>query len=357
MTNELLEKIKLIAPGTPLRKALDDILRAKMGALVVMLDDLEKYSDAVQGGFRLNISFEPEYLYELAKMDGAIAISEDASKIFAANVHLVPDPFIPTQETGTRHRTAERFAKQFEKVAIAVSRRRNIITIYYKNYRYVVNDINFVISKVNQAINTLEKYRKNFDRLLVELDITELENRTTLSDVSRVMEKGIMVMKIAEELKPYLVELGDEGRLAKMQIAELTENVDDLMELLAMDYSKEDIEHHDASRIIENLVKDPSIDLVKIARSLGYSVQSLSQLDDVNVEARGYRLLKYLAKIPMSVIKKAVEKFHGIFEISHASQEDLKKVEGIGEKRAKAIVESINSLRTRKNLLVEGEER
>lgn len=355
MIEELLEKIKLIAPGTPLRKALDDILRAKMGALVVMLDDLDRYSETVQGGFRLNISFEPEYLYELAKMDGAIAISEDASKIYAANVQLVPDPFIPTQETGTRHRTAERFAKQFGKVTIAVSRRRNVITLYYKGYRYVVNDINFVISKVNQAINTLEKYRKNFDRLLSELDITELENRTSLSDVTRVMEKGIMVMKISEELKPYLVELGDEGRLAKMQIEELTENVEDLLELLVMDYSSEDLERPDTSKIIENLVKDPSIDLVKIARSLGYNVQSVLQLDDVSIEARGYRLLKYLAKIPMSVSRKVVETFHGIFEISHASQEDLKKVEGIGDKRAKAIVDSINSLRTRKNLLVEGE--
>ncbi len=355
MIEELLEKIKLIAPGTPLRKALDDILRAKMGALVVMLDDLDKYSETVQGGFRLNISFEPEYLYELAKMDGAIAISEDASKIYAANVQLVPDPSIPTQETGTRHRTAERFAKQFGKVTIAVSRRRNVITLYYKGYRYVVNDINFVISKVNQAINTLEKYRKNFDRLLTELDITELENRTSLSDVTRVMEKGIMVMKISEELKPYLVELGDEGRLAKMQIEELTENVEDLLELLVMDYSSEDLERSETSKIIENLVKDPSIDLVKIARSLGYSVQSIVQLDDVSIEARGYRLLKYLAKIPMSVSKKVVERFHGIFEISHASQEDLKEVEGIGDKRAKAIVDSISSLKTRKNLFVEGE--
>ncbi len=355
MTGELLERIKLISPGTPLRKALDDILRAKMGALVIMVDDLEKYSKAVQGGFKLNIPFEPEYLYELAKMDGAIVISEDASKIFAANVHLVPDPEIPTHETGTRHRTAERFARQFGKVAIAVSRRRNIITLYYKSYRYVVNDINFVISRVNQGINTLEKYRKNFDRLLMELDVTELENRTTVYDVVKVMEKGIMVLKISDELRPYLVELGDEGRLAKMQIEELTENARDLMELLVMDYSAEDLELEEAQKIIENLVRDPSVDLVKIARSLGYQVQSTSQLDDISVEARGYRLLKYIAKIPMSVSKKVVQMFKGIFEISKASIEELKTVEGIGDKRARAIVESINSLRTRKNLQIEEE--
>ncbi len=355
MTEELLEKIKLISPGTPLRKALDDILRAKMGALLIMIDDLEKYSEAIQGGFKLDILFEPEFLYELAKMDGAIAISEDASKIFAANVHLVPNSLIPTQETGTRHRTAERFAKQFEKVAIAVSRRRNIITLYYKDYKYVVNDINFVVSKVNQAINTLEKFRKNFDRLLIELDIMELENRTTVSDVCRVVEKGVMVMKIVEELRPYLVELGDEGRLAKMQIEEITENSSDLIELLVMDYSKDEVNTQEASEMIDSLVKESSIDLIKIARALGYSVQNTSQMDDMLIEARGYRLLKYLAKIPMSISRKVVERFRSIFQISHASQEDLKEVEGIGDKRARAIVDSINSLKTRKNLVAEGE--
>ena len=355
MKGELLQKIKLISPGTPLRKALDDILRAKMGALVIMVEDPSCCEDALQGGFKLNISFQPEYLYELAKMDGAIVISEDASRIFAANVHIVPDPNIPTSETGTRHRTAERFAKQFGKVSIAVSRRRNVITLYYKSYKYVVNELNFVISKVNQAINTLEKYRKNFDRLLMDLDITELENRTTVYDVSKVMEKGIMVLKISEELKPYLVELGEEGRLAKMQIEELTENARDLVEILVMDYSKEPVSNDEATKIVDNLVGDPSIDLVKIARSLGYHVQSTSQLDDINVEARGYRLLKYIAKIPMSISRKVVEKFKGVFEISRAGIEDLKEVEGIGDKRAKAIVDSINSLRMRKNLLVEEE--
>jgi diadenylate cyclase len=355
MTKELLERIKLISPGTLLRKALDDILRAQMGALVIMVEDLERYTEAIQGGFILNIPFTPEYLYELAKMDGAIVISEDATKIFAANVHLVPNSSIPTRETGTRHRTAERFAKQFEKVAIAVSRRRNIITLYYKDYRYVVNDLNFVISKVNQAINTLEKYRKNFDRLLIELDAMELENRTTIYDVSKVMQKGIMVLRIAHELKPFLVELGDEGRLAKMQIEELTENARDLVELILMDYSSEDLSQDKVSKIVDNLVKSPSVDLVKIARSLGYKVQQTSQLDDISVEARGYRLLKYIAKIPMSISKKVVEKFKGIFEISRAGIDDLKSVEGIGDKRAKAIVDNINSLKMRKNLLVEEE--
>ncbi len=356
MVEELLEKIKLISPGSPLRRALDDIMRANTGALIVLLDDPDQYQDIIQGGFRIDVPFEPEYLYELSKMDGAIVISEDVTRIYYANVHLVPDPTIPTHETGMRHRTAERFARQLGKVAIAVSRRRNLITLYYKSYKYVVNDTALVLSRVTQAINTLEKYRKNFDKLLLELDIMELENRTTLMDVAKVMEKGLMVLKISEEIKPFLVELGEEARLAKMQVAELTENASDILELLVMDYSDKEVEKESAEEIVMNLTKSPTLDLVKIARSMGYSVQAATQLDDIQVEARGYRLLKYIAKIPMSISRKVVDMFKNIFEISKASIDDLKSVEGIGNKRARAIVDSIHSLKMRKTAAAEGEE-
>ena len=354
MEKELLEKIKLISPGTPLRKALDDILRANMGALVLMLNEPEKHTEIVQGGFDINVPFQPEYLYELSKMDGAIIISEDSKWIYKANVHLVPDPSIETTETGTRHRTAERVAKQLGKVVITVSRRRNVITLYYKDFRYVVNDTSFVISRVNQAIDALEKYRKSFDRLITELDVMELENRVTLADVVRTIEKGIMVLKIDFEIKPYLVELGEEGRLARMQVSELTENARDILELLIMDYSKDPIDSKTSEKILDDiLVSD--IDSLKIAKFLGYEVQSQSQLDDVAVFARGYRLLKYTAKIPMGISRKVVERFGDIFRISRATLEQLKSVEGIGDKRAKAILESIVSLRMRKTAYTEGE--
>jgi len=357
MDEELLEKIKLIAPGTILRKAIDDIMKANTGALIVLIEDPDKYKNIIQGGFRLDVNFEPEFLYELSKMDGAIVVSSDTSKIFYANVHLVPDPSIPTTETGMRHRTAERFAKQTGNVVITVSRRRKTITLFYKNHKYVVNDITLVLSKVSQAINTLEKYRKNFDKLLSELDIIELENRTTLYDVVKVLEKGIMVMKISYEIKPYLIELGEEARLAKMQVNELTENIDDLLKLIIMDYYNDQFgEEHDPKDILESLVKTSSVDSVKIARSLGYSAQTSSQIEDITVKSKGFRILKYIAKIPMSISKKVIDSFKDIVAISQASIEDLKSVEGIGNKRAKAIVDSIHSLKMRKTAVVEGEE-
>jgi diadenylate cyclase len=345
---ELIEKIKLISPGTELRKALDDIINANFGALIFLVDDPKKYEDVIQGGFRLDTDFSAEKLYELSKMDGAIVLSEDITKIYYANVHLVPDPTIPTGETGTRHRTAERLAKQTGKVVIAVSRRRNIISLYYKNYKYVVNQVDFLISKVTQAISTLEKYKDNFNKFLSELEVLELENRVTLADVVRTLGKGFELLRIVEEMRPYIVELGEEGRLARMQLRELTEDVDDLLVLLIMDYSSEEVDEERAQEIMQDFVKKREPSPISISRALGYDVQQVAQLDDVLVSARGYRLLKTVARIPLSIGYNVVRMFKTLDQISKASVEDLKKVEGIGEKRARAISESISSLKHRK---------
>ncbi|MCD6551571.1 DNA integrity scanning diadenylate cyclase DisA [Thermotoga sp.] len=345
---ELIEKIKLISPGTELRKALDDIISANFGALLFLVDDPKKYDDIIQGGFWLNTDFSAEKVYELSKMDGAIVLSEDLTRIYYANVHLVPDPTIPTGETGTRHRTAERLAKQTGKVVIAVSRRRNIISLYYKNYKYVVNQVDFLISKVTQAISTLEKYKDNFNKLLSDLEVLELENRVTLADVVRALMKGIELLRITEETRPYIVELGEEGRLARMQLRELTEDVDDLLILLIMDYSSDETDEESARDTLMDFItrRDPSP--ISISRALGYDVQQAPQLDDVLVSARGYRLLKTAARIPLSIGYNVVKMFKNLDQISKASVEDLKKVEGIGEKRAKAISESISSLKHRR---------
>lgn len=281
-------------------------------------------------------------------MDGAIVLSEDLTRIYYANVHLVPDPTIPTGETGTRHRTAERLAKQTGKVVIAVSRRRNIISLYYKNYKYVVNQVDFLISKVTQAISTLEKYKDNFDKLLSDLEVLELENRVTLADVVRTLMKGVELLRITEETRPYIVELGEEGRLARMQLRELTEDVDDLMVLLIMDYSSDEVDEETAQAILQDFVTRREPSPISISRVLGYDVQQVSQLDDILVSARGYRLLKTAARIPISIGYNVVKMFKTLDQISKASVEDLKKVEGIGEKRAKAISESISSLKHRR---------
>ncbi|MDK2949922.1 MAG: diadenylate cyclase, partial [Thermotoga sp.] len=181
-----------------------------------------------------------------------------------------------------------------------------------------------------------------------DLEVLELENRVTLADVVRTLMKGVELLRITEETRPYIVELGEEGRLARMQLRELTEDVDDLMVLLIMDYSSDEVDEETAQAILQDFVTRREPSPISISRVLGYDVQQVSQLDDILVSARGYRLLKTAARIPISIGYNVVKMFKTLDQISKASVEDLKKVEGIGEKRAKAISESISSLKHRR---------
>lgn len=157
---ELIDKIKIVAPGTLLRRALDDIIMAQFGALIVFLDDIKAQENILQGGFYIGASFSPEKLYELAKMDGAIILDESVSRILAANVQLAPDPSLPTLETGMRHRAAERMARQTSSFVLTISRRRKVITLYYKTYKYQINDINTLLARISQTVSTVERYKR-----------------------------------------------------------------------------------------------------------------------------------------------------------------------------------------------------
>ena len=148
------EVLRMIAPGTPIRNGLENILKAKTGALIAIGGDNKEVMDLVDGGFRLDVEYTSSRLYELAKMDGAIILSSDFKKILYANAQLIPSSDIPTSETGTRHRTAERTAKQTGALVISISQRRGIITIFKGNSRYVLKDLEAVISKANQALQT-----------------------------------------------------------------------------------------------------------------------------------------------------------------------------------------------------------
>lgn len=345
--DELLSKIALLSPGTKLRKALDDILSANLGALLFFVDDPQKYEDIIQGGFDLDCAFSPERLYELAKMDGAIVISEDLSKILFANVHLVPDPMIPTLETGMRHRTAERVAKQTGQMVVAISKRRNVISVYCGQHKYVMNDTRILMARVSQAINTLEKYRINFDKIVSEMEINEFRSGVSVYDVARAIEKGVSILKTYEEAYPYLVELGEEGRLMSMQMEEILEDVEDITCLLVMDYAQKDLDLEQAREVVESLGKDREITLLRIIRTLGMDVQNLAQAGEMIFHPRGYRVLKYAAKIPISVSVKVVKTFKNLRALSEASIDNLQSVDGIGEKRALAIASAIGMIKNR----------
>lgn len=175
----------MIAPGTPLREGLDNVLGAKTGALIVIGYD-EGVREIVDGGFHIDCPFTPAYLYELAKMDGAIILSNDGKRILYANAQLVPDSAIPSTETGIRHRTAQRTARQTGKLVVSISQRRNIITLYKGNFRYALKDMGVILTKANQAIQTLEKYKSVLDQTTTNLTALEFEELVTLSEVALV---------------------------------------------------------------------------------------------------------------------------------------------------------------------------
>ncbi len=219
--DNITEILKLIAPGTPIRDGLENILRAKTGALLLITDNNEVIKQIVDGGFTINEEYTSSKLYELAKMDGAIVLSGDLKKILYANAQLIPSHDIPTLETGTRHRTAERAAKQTGELVISISQRRNIITVFKGNDRYVLEDTEVVLNKANQAIQTLEKYKKVFDTKLDILNEYEFNDIVTLQNVIVSIQRAEMVMRIVEEIQRQIYELGNDGRLVSMQLEEL----------------------------------------------------------------------------------------------------------------------------------------
>ncbi|MFW6268986.1 MAG: DNA integrity scanning diadenylate cyclase DisA [Bacillota bacterium] len=338
------EVLKLIAPGTVFREGLDNILRAKTGALLVV-GHSEEVLGLVDGGFNIDAELTPARLYELAKMDGAIVINSEADTIICANAQLVPDPSIPSSETGTRHRTSERVAKQTDALVIAISQRRDIITLYKNENKHVLEDIRVVLAEANQAIQTLDKYRSVLDQALTNLSALEFEDLVTISDVVTVIQRCERVLKIQREIEKYIRELGDEGRLIKMQLEELVTNVEEEAVLLLQDYIAGDKETT-AEELLEEFTKwnsDEMLGLNTISKALGHG-GSVNDLEE-SISPRGYRILRKIPRLPMPVIENLVDYYGVLKEIINASTEELDEVDGIGEIRARAIKDGLRRLR------------
>lgn len=334
--------IKSLAPGTMLREGLENVLRAKMGALVVVSDS-NKVLDAVDGGFTINCEFTPAGFYELAKMDGALVLSTDARRILYGNAQLVPDPSIPTSETGTRHRTAERMARQTGVLVLAISQRRNIITVYLGEVRYTLSDITVLLSRANQALQTLEKYQSVLSRGLSTLSALEFEDLVTLNDVAAVVIRAEHVSRIATEVQRNIIELGNEGRLISMQMEELTPEEDDVL-LLIKDYCvSADMSTHENVREQLAALPEENLDAYNVCRALGYGVTPNAM--DVPVAPRGYRLLNRIPRLPMPVVENLVVHFKTLKRAYNATINELDEVDGIGEVRAKTIKDGLKRLR------------
>ncbi len=338
--DDMLETLKIMSPGTPLREGLENILRARTGALIV-IGDSEEVLKIVDGGFFIDKEYSPSQLYELAKMDGAIVISKDLKRILYANALLIPDSKILTEETGTRHKSAERVAKQTGEVVICISQRRNIITLYKDFSKYILRDTPTIITRANQALQTLEKYMSVLNGAMNNLSVLEFEDIVTLDNVAIVMQRIEMVMRIVAEIDRYICELGNEGRLVSMQLEELISTIEEDSMLIVADYAKSsDIKHvQEILRKIRLCSYEAIMDLSCVCDALGY--YGSGNPTDLNLSPKGFRILAKIPRLPITIIRKIVEAFINLQGILRATTGELDEVEGIGEVRARAIKEGL----------------
>ncbi|MBM7555115.1 DNA integrity scanning diadenylate cyclase DisA [Thalassobacillus pellis] len=331
--------LQLVAPGTPLREGIDNVLRAKTGGLIVIGRE-ETIQDMVDGGFHINTVFTPAHLYELAKMDGAIILDEYGENILYANAQLIPDPTIASLETGMRHRTAERVAKQTGHLVIAISQRRNIITLYKGSLRYSLKDMGVILTKANQAIQTLEKYKNVLDQGMTNLGALEFEEMVTFSEVVQVIHRIEMVLRIKTEILNYANELGSEGRLVQLQLTELVSNIEEEAALTIRDYSKRpDYEPYYLLRKMQEADNSELLSGEQILKLLGYSTHQKMQ---EAIVPRGYRILKKIPRLPPLIIEHLIVRFGTLNEIVKASAKELVEVDGVGEIRAHKIKDGLD---------------
>jgi len=334
-----------LAPGTALRDGLERILRGSTGALIVLGYD-QTVEDLCSGGFELRVSFSATRLRELAKMDGAIVLDESAATIVRAAVQLVPDPAIPTDEAGTRHRTAERVARQTGHPVVSVSKSMRIIALYIDGDRCVLEDSAAILSHANQALATLERYRVRLDEVTGALSALEIEDLATVRDVTAVAQRLEMVRRIAAEIENYMVELGTDGRLLALQLNELIAGTAQDRELLAADYVQvpADERARTAAAVLtrlEQVPPDELLDSATVAAVLGFD--GPDALDEL-VSPRGYRLLAMVPRIPRQAVDRLIEHFGGLQKVLAASVEDLQRVEGLGGSHARSLREGLSRL-------------
>ena len=339
------EILKIIAPGTPIRDGLENILRAKTGALLLITDKNDIIKEIVDGGFTINEDYSSSKLYELAKMDGAIILSGDLKKILFANAQLIPSREIETTETGTRHRTAERTAKQTGELVISISQRRNIITIFKGNERYILEDTDVVLNKANQGVQTLERYKKVFDNKLNILNEYEFNDIVTLENVIVAVQRAEMVMRIVQDIQSQIYELGSDGRLVKMQLEELIGGVEKEELLIIKDYLAVSKKRRTPEMVMEEISEIPYEELTKesvIAKVLGY--ENFDNYDEVGVYTKGYRILNKIPRMPSNIVENLVSSYKSFQHILAADIESLDEVDGIGEVRARTIKQALRRM-------------
>ena len=344
--DELLLRAALaaVAPGTELRDGLERILRGRTGALIVL--GYDRVVDAIcTGGFQLDVEFSATRVRELCKMDGAVVLDREGTRILRAATQLVPDSSIETSESGTRHRTAERVAKQTGFPVISVSQSMGVVALYVRNKRHVVEGSPTTLSRADQALQTLERYKSRLDEVTGTLSALEIEDLVTIRDVTSVLQRLEMVRRISAEIQDYVVELGTDGRLLSLQLEELIGGLGNDRELVIRDYlpaTKSDLTAEDALANLEALNSVELLDLSAGARAVGFSIVGDSL--DAPVSPQGYRLLTKVPRLPTAIVERLVNHFESLQRLLAAGIEDLMLVDGVGEGRARAVREGLSRL-------------
>ena len=340
---ELVTTLKLLSPGTSLREGIDHIIQAQTGGLII-IGDTPEILNLTEGGFRINCPYTPMRLAELAKMDGAIILSSDMKRIVRANVTLQVNPSISSNETGLRHRAAEKFAKETNHIVLAVSRRRNTLTLYTKNQHYIFRELPILISGANQVMLALNQYVKTMQNALATLNWAELSGTVTLSNVIMAIQVCERVRRTEHELNRYRIELGTQAQSLQLIPSELTTEIERAL-LIIKDYYRE--EERDEYQAYEHILGLDANDLAaenNICSALGYS-------HDVNkygesLEPRGYRMLSQIPRIPMNIVENIVQNFNTLEAIITASVDTLQSVDGVGKTRASAIKDALVQMKT-----------
>lgn len=336
----MIDALGAIAPGRPLRDGLDRVLSAGKGALVVVGDGPEVL-EICSGGFLLDAEFSPMRLSELAKMDGAIILASDASRIARANVHLVPSPNVPTSETGTRHRTAERVARSIDVPVIAVSEALSTITVYRGAEKYPLEPVSRLVARANQALQTLERYRARLDVVTSSLSALEVEDLVTVRDVALVLQRAEMVRRIAREVEDHIIELGTDGRLVHLQLEELMAGVEEDYRDLVRDYGSA----HDGlavARILESMSTAELVDLKTVAEQVDLTAGEPDL--DAALQPRGYRLVSKVPRLPRGVVEAVVGHFQSLQKILGATVDELEEAEGVGLGNARGLKDGLSRL-------------
>ncbi|MBI5092252.1 MAG: DNA integrity scanning protein DisA [Candidatus Hydrogenedentes bacterium] len=344
-SNEALrDALVMISPGTPIREAIATILQSGTG-LLLCVGETKRLADLSEGGFALDSPFTPQLLYELSKLDGAIILNEDGTRILYANRFLKPDSNIPSDETGTRHRAAERMANQAKCAVVAVSQRRASVTLYVHDLKHVMDSIPTLMNKANQAVQTLEKYINVLNQAMQDLSIREFQDMVTIFDVCKAVQRCEMVVRIAKEIEPYLLELGVEGRLIELQLKELIIPVEEA-ELVIKDYYrvKTGVTYEQVRERISDITQQELLDLSSISQALGFG-QNLRSVDTY-LTPRGYRMLTLTHRLTPQLIENLVQKFATLQQIIRAPKDELVTVDGVGEVLAERVRVSLDLLRS-----------